>query len=136
LSIRKWLATGRCRVPEVLAVLPILIGAVGAGTSIYSLANQPGAPKPSTAPTVTPAQAATTKKNEEASLSQQFPGIQAATGGSLSPEAWARLAEILSGQAGTPGISSASQDLLSKISAGNTQSSVSTGPGLTTSTYG
>lgn len=75
-------------------------------------------PAPTTAaptPAQTTATAEATKKNQEISLSNQFPNIQAATGGSLSPDAFIKLAELLSGTAGTPGIDASSQDLMMKI---------------------
>lgn len=101
--------------PQVLALIPIVLGAVGAGTAIHSLVDQPGAPKaPTPDPAQTAADAQKTKQNQLAALQQQLPNLQAMTGGSLSPEAWAQMAEVLSGQAGTPGIGSAAQDLVSK----------------------
>jgi hypothetical protein len=110
--------------PEALvALIPALIGAAGVGTSIYSATNTPGAPKP---PVPDPAQiaadAAKKKQGQVTALSGQFPSIQSATGGSLSPEAWIQMAELLAGKAGEPGIGAAGQDLLQKLSAG---------PGLT-----
>jgi len=126
-------------VSEIIGLIGALASGVGVGTSLYSAANQPGAPKPVTpSPAQVTADATKTRTAQEASLSQQFPGIQAATGGSLAPEAWVRLAELISGQAGTPGIGSAGQDLLSKlqVSSGATNSTVNTGPGLTASGYG
>jgi hypothetical protein len=129
--------------PEVIPIIAAIIGAAGVGTSIYSLTNQPSTspPKPA-APT--PAQAldtaTKTRATQEAALSQQFPSIQAATGGSLSPEAWLQLSQLLSGQAGAPGIGASVQDLLDKmtkgsgstVTAGNLiTSGGSTGPGLT-----
>jgi len=100
--------------PAAIPIITAIIGAAGVGSSIYSLTNQPSAPKPTT-PTVTPADATKTRSAQEAALSQQFPGIQAATGGSLSPEAWIRLSELLTGKAGEPGIGSAGEDLLQKV---------------------
>lgn len=97
-----------------------------------------GAPAPTTA-APTPAQATATadatKKNQETSLSNQFPNIQAATGGSLSPDAWIKLAEVLSGQAGAPGIGGSSQDLLMKIF-GKGGSAVNVGTPTSPSTSG
>lgn len=113
--------------PEILAVIPLIIGAAGVGTSIYSMSNQPGTPKP---PVQTPEQAqaaaTNTRKTQEAALSQQLPGLQAQTGGSLSPEALLQLSELLSGQANAPGIGGSVQDMISKMNGGG-----STSPGLT-----
>jgi hypothetical protein len=113
--------------PAAVALLPLIIGAVTAGTSIYEIANKPGAPK---APTQTPAQAqdaaTNTRKTQEAALSQQLPGLQAQTGGSLSPEALLQLSELLSGQANAPGIGGSVQDMIAKMNGGG-----STSPGLT-----
>jgi hypothetical protein len=114
--------------PQALALLPLLIAGAGVGTSIYSMENAPGTPKP-VPPTQaqTDATAANTRKTQEAALSQQLPGLQAQTGGSLSPEALLQLSTMLSGQAGTPGIGSSVQDLISKMNTGGTPNS----PGLT-----
>ena len=113
--------------PAALALLPLLIGAAGVGTSIYSMSNQPGTPKPTPQ---TPAQAQTaatnTRNTQEAALSQQLPGLQAQTGGSLSPEALLQLSERLSGQANAPGIGGSVQDMIAKMNGGG-----STSPGLT-----
>ena len=133
--------------PEAIPIIAAIIGAAGVGTSIYSLTNQPSAPKATTpTPAQTAATAATNRQNQEAALSQQFPNIQAATGGSLSPDAWAQFAKILSGQVGTPGIDASSQDLLMKIFGKGSNVNVGTpttggsapGPGLspTGSTFG
>lgn len=130
-----------------IPIITAIIGAAGVGTSIYSLTNKPSAPKPATpTPAQTTATAADTQKTQEAALSQEFPNIQAATGGSLSPDAWIKLAEMLSGQAGAPGIGGSSQDLLMKIfgkggsavNVGTPTSGSAAGPGLTPagSTFG
>lgn len=121
--------------PPVAAIIsPIIAGIASAAPEIAlgslavtgiglgeQLANQPSAPK---APVQSPADIAktadATKQNQLAALSQQTPNIQAATGGSLSPDAWAQLAAILSGQAGNPGIGSSQQDLVQKLLTGST----------------
>jgi hypothetical protein len=119
--------------PEFLAVIPLLVGAAGVGTSVYSATQGGGGAKPTATPAPTPAEALKTKQNQEASLSSAFPGIQAATGGSLSPEAWIRLSELLSGKAGEAGIGAAEQDLIKKFSVGvgGGGTGGSTGGGLT-----
>lgn len=121
--------------PEsIIPIISLIIGAAGVGTSIYEGVNKPGAPKPAAPnPAQVTADANKTKQNQEAALSQQFPGIQAATGGSLSPEAWIRLSELLTGKAGEAGIDSSAQDLLKKFSvgAGSGGSGGSVGAGLT-----
>jgi hypothetical protein len=122
--------------PEIVPIITAIIGAAGVGTSIYSLSNQLGAPKPVTP---TPAQAAATagqnRSTQEAALSQQLPNLQAQVGGSLSPEALLALSQILSGQGGTPGIGSSTQDLIQKmtVSAGapNSGTAPAGQPGLT-----
>jgi hypothetical protein len=133
--------------PPLLALLPVVLGLAGTGIGLgESLANQPGSPK---APTLadTTASADKTKQNQIAALSQQTPNIQAATGGSLSPDAWAQLAALLSGQAGSPGIGSSQQDLITKLTTGNSGGTVSAGNntapgtpggtgGLTNTTFG
>jgi hypothetical protein len=128
-------------VPESIPIIvELLVGAGAAtsiGTSIYSATNQPGAPKPVTpTPAQATADATKTRTTQEAALSQQAPGIQAATGGSLSPEAKIQMEELLAGLAGAPGIGGSIQDLLTKlkggggtVTAGNATSS--SGPGLT-----
>lgn len=123
--------------PEVIPIIATVIGAAGVGTSIYSLTNQPSSspPKPTTP---TPAQAQDTAlKNrtmQEAALTQQAPGIQAATGGSLSPEAKIQMEELLAGLSGAPGIGGTIQDLLQKLKGGGTVSAgnaSTNSPGLT-----
>lgn len=102
--------------PEVLSFLPLLFG--GGGGS---------APKPATpTPKEQQVSALKTRQTQETALSSQLPGLQAATGGSLSPETLLRLAEVLSGQAGTPGIGASLQDLLMKMTQ---QNSVTAGSG-------
>ena len=70
--------------PQVVALLPLVLGAVTAGESIYGMVNRPSAPR-ITAPTPTPQ---TTAQNEaqRAAVSSSLPTLQALTGGSLSPE--------------------------------------------------
>lgn len=139
--------------PPVLALLPIIAAITGiAGTGVglgLELSNQPGSPKAATpSPADTAAAADKTKQSQIAALSQQTPNIQANTGGSLSPDAWAQLAAVLSGQAGTPGIGSSQQDLITKIISGNSGGGTVTAgnntgggvpgspSGLTNSTFG
>jgi hypothetical protein len=132
--------------PPLLAIIPAVLALAGTGIGLgESLANQPGTPKaPSLADTT--ASADKTKQNQIAALSQQTPNIQAATGGSLSPDAWAQLAALLSGQAGSPGIGSSQQDLITKLTTGNSGGTVTAGNntgtasgtpgGLTNTTFG
>lgn len=114
--------------PEAIPIIVGIISAAGVGTSIYSLANQPGTPKPAVA---TPAQNATTAANtrtsQESAISQQLPGLQEQVGGSLSPDALLQLAALASGQTGQPGSGGSIQDLLAKFNGGGG----STGSGLT-----
>lgn len=113
--------------PEAIPIIVGIISAAGVGTSIYSLANQPGTPK---AATPTPAQqqqtATANRTSQESAISQQLPGLQAQVGGSLSPDALLQLAQLASGQSGQPGVGASVQDLLSKMAGGST-----TGSGLT-----
>ena|SRR5689334_10589840 len=107
--------------PFSLAIAAAIAGLAASGVGIgETLANKPSAPKPPAPPTAadTAASANKTKEEQIAALSQQTPNIQAATGGSLSPDAWAQLAAILSGQAGSPGIGSSQQDLVTKLLTG------------------
>jgi hypothetical protein len=124
--------------PFTLAIAAAIasLAATGAGVGMeLSGVGQPSTPKASTPTLAQTATAANqTKENQLASLSQQTPNIQAATGGSLSPEAWAQMAEILSGQGGSTGISAATQDLMQKISTGNTNTTPG-GGGLTNTTF-
>jgi len=100
--------------PElIIPIITLATTGIGIGET---LSNQPSAPKPaSTTPTVTPAQAIDTSKQQQNAEAAQFPNIQSLTGGSLSPEAKAQMSLILSGQAGQPGSSAASQDLLLRL---------------------
>jgi hypothetical protein len=111
--------------PPLLALLPTIAAITGiAGTGVglgMELSNQPGTPKPATAaPAAIDANAIGVQKNQEVSASNQFPSIQAATGGALSPDAWVQLSQLLTGSAGTPGVSGGNTDLISKILNGNT----------------
>lgn len=122
--------------PPLLALIPAIVGAAGLGISGYELANRPGTPKSPLGPTVTPTQAGQTRAQQETALSGALPGLQAQVGGSLSPDALLRLAEIVSGQGGSPGIGSAVQDLLQKqfnvTAGGSTGTPAAPGaPGLT-----
>ena len=135
--------------PPLLALLPAVLGLAGTGIGLgESLANRPGSSTPA-APSAadTAASADKTKQNQLAALSSATPNIQASTGGSLSPDAWAQLAAILSGQAGTPGIGSSQQDLVTKLLTGSSGGTVSAGNntgggtpgssgGLTNTTFG
>jgi hypothetical protein len=120
--------------PLILQIVGIGAGATSIGTSLYSAMNQPGEAKPTVPPGPSAEDANKTKQGQIAALSQQFPGIQAATGGSLSPEAWIRMAELLSSKAGTPGIGAAEQDILKLLSDGGSNVSVGGGSGSGTST--
>ena len=102
-----------------VALIAAIAGLAASGVTIgETLANQPGgAPK---APAITPEQAATTRKNQEASLANAFPNFQALTGGSLSPESWITLSQLATGQGGAQGIGGASSDLLQKFLGGTT----------------
>jgi hypothetical protein len=121
--------------PEgLIALLPLILGSAAAattvGTSIYNATNQPGTPKPAPPAAPNPADASKTRATQEAALSQQLPGLQAQTGGSLSPEALLQLSTLLSGQAGSPGIGGSVQDLLQKMNGGGGGGSGNS-PGLT-----
>ena len=133
--------------PEgLVALIPLIAGITGiAGTGIglgETLANKPGTPSPVPSPAVTDANAAQTAMNQKALIGQQLPGLQEQTGGSLSPDTLVQLAQLISGQAGTPGISGINADLIkqlsgggSTVSAGSTTTSPQTS-GLTNSTFG
>lgn len=124
--------------PAAIPIIAAVIGAAGLGESIYSQVNAPGAPKaPTPSQASVDATALTNKKNTQTALSQEFPNIQAQTGGSLSPDAWLRLSELLSGQAGTPGVGTAGQDLIAKLfgsQGGPPEASISAGSGGTNPT--
>jgi hypothetical protein len=129
-------------ISEVIGLIGLLTSGVTTG---LSLSNQPGTPKtPTPTPQQVQADALKTRGTQEAALSQQLPGIQDRTGGTLSPEAWLQMAEILSGQAGQSGVGGANQDLLQKllgkgssttsgynVTAGNATNPSTGGPGLT-----
>jgi hypothetical protein len=134
--------------PEgLVALIPLIAGITGiAGTGIglgETLANKPGTPSPVTpSPAATDASANQAAMNQKALIGQQLPGLQEQTGGSLSPDTLIQLAQLVSGQAGTPGISGINADLIkqlsgggSTVSAGSTTTSPQTS-GLTNSTFG
>jgi hypothetical protein len=114
-----------------------LAGAATAGVGLgENLANKPGTPAvPTAAPAVTDANAQQTAMNQRALVGQQLPTLEQQTGGSLSPDTLIQLAQLISGQAGTPGISGATQPLLNQIQAGSTNTTPQTS-GLTNSTFG
>jgi hypothetical protein len=105
--------------PEaIIAALPIITAAVGAGglaISGYELANKPSTSAPAVPQATIDQNAAQTKQNQEASVSQQFPNLQASTGGSLSPDALVALSTILSGQGNAQGIGATTDTLLQKL---------------------
>lgn len=104
---------------STLATIATIAGLAGTGISVgEQLANQPGSPKPPSQADITK-NANANKQTQLAALSQQTPNIQAATGGSLSPEAWAQLSALLSGEAGATGIGASQQDLVQKLLSGN-----------------
>ena len=130
--------------PQLAGIIPIILAATSAaslGITGYELANQPGAPKTAT-PTAaeTTATADQTKQNQVAAVSQQFPNLQAQTGGSLSPDALIQLSTLLSGQGGAPGIGASQQQILElltgspttpfQVSAGNSTPAPAGGTGL------
>jgi hypothetical protein len=115
------------------AIVPLIIGAFSGGGGGGG-SSTPAAPTTAQ----TDANALKTRNTQETAITQQFPSLQAQTGGSLSPEALLQLAQMLSGQTGQPGIGGSVQDLLQKmtggsnVSAGNAGSGGSpSGPGLT-----
>lgn len=136
--------------PPVVALIPAIVGiaslaATGIGLG-EQLSNQPGSPKPPSQADIAKT-ATANKQNQLAALTQETPNIQAATGGSLSPDAWAQLAAILSGQAGSTGIGASQQDLVQKLLTGNSGGTVTAGNntgggtpgtpgGLTNTTFG
>jgi len=103
-----------------MEIIPLIAALVGAGTTIAGIAERPGGGGPPKAPTPSPAETAATaekgKQSQVAALQSAFPSIQALTGGSLSPETWLRMAELLTGQGGTPGIGAAEGDILKRLS--------------------
>lgn len=125
--------------PAIVGLVAAIASLAGTGIGLgETLANQPGSPKPPSLADTT-ASADKTKQSQIAALSQETPNIQAATGGSLSPDAWAQLAAILSGQAGNPGIGASQQDLVTKLLSGNSGGTVTAGnnaPGATPGTTG
>jgi hypothetical protein len=123
--------------PLSLAIAAAIAGLAASGVGIgETLANKPGDPAKPTPPTAaqTADTANQTKQNQLAALSQQTPNIQALTGGSLSPDAWAQMASILSGQAGSPGIGASQQDLVTKLLSGNSGGGTVTAGNNTTPT--
>jgi len=119
-------------IPLIAEIVGIFAGATSIGTGIYGALNKPGTPTPAGPdPKALADTANKTRTTQEASLSQAFPGIQAATGGSLSPEAWIELSKLISGKAGEPGIGASGQDLLQKLLGGGSGSTVSVGGGST-----
>lgn len=126
--------------PAAIPIIAAVVGAISAGEGIYSITHQPSSsPTPSTPAPPSATQIASTRQNQEEAITQQFPQLQAQTGGSLSPNTWVQMAELLSNQANSPGIGAAGQDILMKLFQSNPQFMVTagnspTGTGPTTST--
>lgn len=91
--------------PQLIALAPLLTAAAaatGAGVSIYSAMNQPGAPKgPTPAQTTQNAIASESANRASAAKAagQLLPGLQANTSGGLSPDAYQTLSADFSGNA-------------------------------------
>jgi hypothetical protein len=117
----------------LIAALPAIFAGVGAGTAlgtgIYSLENQPGAPKPTNPAAVT----STGQAAEKAAIGQQLPTLQSQVGGSVSPEYYQQIAQLLSGTANQPG-SGASANTAVGSFFGNSGTNGGPSAGLTTST--
>ncbi len=119
--------------PGTIALISLIVGLVTTGTEIgLQESNKPSTPKvvPPTA-AQTAATANQTKQQQEAAVDQQIPGLQAQTGGSLSPEAYTNHATLLSGQANTPGIGASQQDIITKLLTGSSGSSGSSAAPVT-----
>ena len=91
-------------------LIPFIVAAIGAGTTIYGLTNQPSAPKVPAAPPagVTALQNEQKQQAEKASIGQQVPNVLASTSGLANPEYVAQIAKVLAGETG-PGSSSAAR---------------------------
>lgn len=106
--------------PQLIALAPLLTAAAaatGAGVSIYSAMNQPGAPKGPTPAEVTKnAISDETAKRDAAgkSAAQVFPGLQYQTSGGLSPDAYQTFGADFSGNADLAG-SQQMKDLVAKF---------------------
>lgn len=118
--------------PAIIPIVTALVTAAGVGTSIYSLTNQPSAPKvgPTGPQPLTSGQSNDVKQ----AVSQQLPNLQSLTGGSLSPETTAVLASLAAGTAGDPRTSGLTQQVINQFfglgAPGNT-GLTSTGTGST-----
>lgn len=102
------------------AILPIILAAtaaIGTGTSLYQMANQPGQPKGQSPEEITK-QAITSEQANRANATKQasafLPELQSSTGGGLSPDAYSQLASQFSGNAQL-GNSPQMQQLVSKF---------------------
>lgn len=87
-------------ITEIAALASIIGGATATGTSLYSLASAPGAPKPpdtTAQDAAAKAQAATTEKE---AIARQAPDLQSQLGGAVAPDYYADLAAKNAGYAG------------------------------------
>lgn len=93
------------------AVLAAIIGAAATtGETIYSAVSQPSAPK------AAPAAGAGPSRAQMASAAAPYgANIQAATGGSLSPEYYIQNAALQAGTAGQPGSDQAMRDMVARL---------------------
>lgn len=94
----------RCDPATATLIATLIASAVSVGATGYSLANQPGQPKP----TVTPPQGTTAQQQAgaratQAAVAQQLPNQQASASGFTNPAYQSMMAQLGAGTTGTPG---------------------------------
>ena len=94
-----------------IPIIAAIAAAASAGTGIYELASAPGGAKAPKAPVGVNPQQST---NIKAAVSQEAPTLQSQLGGSVSPDYYLQLAQVLSGQ-NTPGAGGSAQSVINSL---------------------
>lgn len=113
--------------PAIVSLLPVIFGAIGAsatateaGLAIHNALTAPGAP-PATNPMAGPTP---TQSNQITSaVGNSLPTIQSQLGGSVSPEYYLQIGQLLNGFANQPGASGSAQSALNNFLGSNSTSS-------------
>jgi hypothetical protein len=108
-------------IPLIMAVATAAEVGLGIHSAVAGGGGGGATPTPTTPTTPPPNVGA-----QKTALLQQAPTLQSNLGGSVSPEYYLKMMEILSGQAGQPGIGQAGQNALQTLFGGGGQPSTGT----------
>lgn len=112
-------------IPAIMAIISGVIGAGSTAYSIYESQNQPGLPK------TAPAPSGPTTQQAQSAIAPQATTIESQTGGSVSPEYLSTVAPVLAGVAGQPNTPAAMAAILSQILGSGSTPSAGLSPGGT-----